>query len=669
MIAAWMFYCSVCALGLTAAGVLAERLLLVGRAPVRFVWVATLVLSVAIPAIVFRFSSSPVLGSVQSPAATMAPAAALSDLPAPDALPAATPSTPSVDTGWRSLLPRLDAPLIVAWIAVSGMLTVSLVGGFVALVWMRRRWERREVQDTTVYVSQRTGPAVVGALSPAIVVPEWALALEPHQLALMLRHEREHLRARDGQLLIAAQIALIAMPWNVALWWQVLSLRVAVEMDCDARVLHHADARSYGELLLEVARPHRAFNLAGMIAFAERATQLERRIRVLERHRVATSPRKLVAAGAVALLALTAAWVAPHPAAPVHVAAAQPSTHAPLTDLATIAAHDSTPAPILDAPAPRTIARSPIIQPARISARRSRSIDCANDTTIVGATYRFIYDGITLSRDNESKACELLTRLADEQLAEDAVWQATVLAARNQRQAIESQRDAGLIALLQTDADRATFAANNQRRVLVGGFGGARAGGGGGRAGVVRAGGFGGAGARGGGAGVVYIGDTIAVAGRGRSGNADTQELRRRADSLATLVRAREMGVRAVAVGSAVRLRVDTLDPAAREEIRKVAERVASAVAGRSVDADYERLFTGITMTPDAEAEARRILARSFDELRTVPEPIYPGTRLRVIHERGIVRIVSGADATLIELASSDADRATVRSRLVAVPR
>jgi hypothetical protein len=263
----------------------------------------------------------------------------------------------------------------------------------------------------------------------------------------------------------------------------------------------------------------------------------------------------------------------------------------------------------------------------------------------------------------------LLTRLADEQLAEDAVWQATVLAARNQRQAIETQRDAGLIALLQTDADRATFAANNQRRVLVGGFGGARAGGGGGRAGVVRAGGFGGAGARGGGAGVVYIGDTIAVAGRGRSGNADTQELRRRADSLATLVRAREMGVRAVAVGSAVRLRVDTLDPAAREEIREVAERVASAVAGRSVDADYERLFTGITMTPDAEAEARRILARSFDELRTVPEPIYPGTRLRVIHERGIVRIVSGADATLIELASSDADRATVRSRLVAVPR
>src|SRR5262249_58279568 len=28
-----------------------------------------------------------------------------------------------------------------------------------------------------------------------------------------------------------------ALPWNVALWWQRSRLRLAVEMDCDARVL------------------------------------------------------------------------------------------------------------------------------------------------------------------------------------------------------------------------------------------------------------------------------------------------------------------------------------------------------------------------------------------------------------------------------------------------
>ena len=89
-----------------------------------------------------------------------------------------------------------------------------------------------------------------------------------------------------------AHFALIAMPWNVALWWQLMRLRVAVELDCDARVLRDADARSYGDLLLEVARPRRRLALMGATAFAERASQLERRIRAIGRRRgqrVATS--------------------------------------------------------------------------------------------------------------------------------------------------------------------------------------------------------------------------------------------------------------------------------------------------------------------------------------------------------------------------------------------
>src|SRR2546421_308166 len=82
-----------------------------------------------------------------------------------------------------------------------------------------RRWQRRDLFGVRVLVSERTGPAVVGAVAPAIVMPEWALAMEPKQLALMLRHEDEHRRAGDAQLLTAAQLVLIAMPWNVALWW------------------------------------------------------------------------------------------------------------------------------------------------------------------------------------------------------------------------------------------------------------------------------------------------------------------------------------------------------------------------------------------------------------------------------------------------------------------
>src|SRR5262249_3365519 len=60
MIAAWMLYCSLCALGLGAAAALAERLLLAGRAPVRVGWIAALVSSLIVRVLAFQFSSSPV---------------------------------------------------------------------------------------------------------------------------------------------------------------------------------------------------------------------------------------------------------------------------------------------------------------------------------------------------------------------------------------------------------------------------------------------------------------------------------------------------------------------------------------------------------------------------------------------------------------------------------
>ena len=45
------------------------------------------------------------------------------------------------------------------------------------------------------------------------------------------------------------------MPWNLALWWHLRRLRLAVEMDCDSRVVGAlGDARAYGELLLKVAQ-------------------------------------------------------------------------------------------------------------------------------------------------------------------------------------------------------------------------------------------------------------------------------------------------------------------------------------------------------------------------------------------------------------------------------
>ena len=74
-------------------------------------------------------------------------------------------------------------------------------------------------------------------------------------------------------MLALAQLALLVMPWNLALWWQIRRLRVAVELDCDARVLRSGDVRFYGDLLLDVARPRQA-RLIGVTAFAERAVEV-----------------------------------------------------------------------------------------------------------------------------------------------------------------------------------------------------------------------------------------------------------------------------------------------------------------------------------------------------------------------------------------------------------
>jgi beta-lactamase regulating signal transducer with metallopeptidase domain len=45
------------------------------------------------------------------------------------------------------------------------------------------------------------------------------------------------------------------MPWNLALWWQLRRLCLAIEMDCDNRVVAElGDATAYGELLLRIAQ-------------------------------------------------------------------------------------------------------------------------------------------------------------------------------------------------------------------------------------------------------------------------------------------------------------------------------------------------------------------------------------------------------------------------------
>src|SRR4029077_3386916 len=185
-----------------------------------------------------------------------------STLSVPLAAPLATAPIPSQPVGGTVppttgsfSLADLDVVLKWAWALSSGALLLSLGAAALGLAALRRGWRNTIVDGRAVYVSDEVGPAVAGLWRPRVVLPEWALGLGEKERRLMLAHEDEHVRALDPWLLAGAAALLVLAPWNPVLWWQVRRLRLAVEMDCDARVLSRAgDARAYGEPLVGVGQ-------------------------------------------------------------------------------------------------------------------------------------------------------------------------------------------------------------------------------------------------------------------------------------------------------------------------------------------------------------------------------------------------------------------------------
>jgi beta-lactamase regulating signal transducer with metallopeptidase domain len=102
------------------------------------------------------------------------------------------------------------------------------------------------------------------------------------------------------------------MPWNPALWWQVRRLCLAVELDCDNRVVKAlGDAPAYGELLLKVAQAaSRGPRLQP--AFLGGMGSLERRLTALVAPTPLRHAQKFVLPVVVMALLLLVLWM-PHP--------------------------------------------------------------------------------------------------------------------------------------------------------------------------------------------------------------------------------------------------------------------------------------------------------------------------------------------------------------------
>ncbi|HET7461868.1 MAG TPA: M56 family metallopeptidase [Longimicrobium sp.] len=316
MIAHWMIYSLLVGVLLSACAAALETALRPLGLPTRWAWAAAMVLTLAVPFAVRTFRAPPPPPTITLPDQAIPADASPLILPAS---PATMPQGQPAPVGPGGLLRGFDAdelqgPLAELWLASSAALLLALLVLSSALGRRRRGWVAEELDGVPVLLSPDVGPAVVGLLDSRIVLPRWVLELDAESRATMLEHEREHLRAGDPGLLALALALAVLTPWNPAVWWQLRRLRLAMEVDCDARVLRRRDPRAYGSVLLEAGRRAARARLSTAFACAGPMSALERRIRIM------TAPRqrhpRLQALGfcALAVLVGAAAWQAPAPA-------------------------------------------------------------------------------------------------------------------------------------------------------------------------------------------------------------------------------------------------------------------------------------------------------------------------------------------------------------------
>ena len=304
MIAEWMLYCVAVGVLLAAGAAALERGLRALRWPTRWPWAAAMALTLALP-IAARVLATP---------------AATGPLPRMKVATDAAPSTEPLNSRPRRALPvdlaAMETPLRAVWLGSTLATAAALAAMSLVLARRRRRWAHAVVDGVPVLLSADVGPAGVGWIRARIVLPRWAAEGDDEARRLVLAHEQEHVRAGDPRLLACALAAVALVPWNPAAWWQLRRLRLAMEVDCDARVLRgRADVRAYGAALLDAGRRASRSRLA-LAAVSDPASSLERRIRIMTEPRSRRPFLAAAACAAVAAALLAAACEAPQPTAP-----------------------------------------------------------------------------------------------------------------------------------------------------------------------------------------------------------------------------------------------------------------------------------------------------------------------------------------------------------------
>jgi BlaR1 peptidase M56 len=267
-----------------AAAWAAEGLSRQHRLPVRWSWALGLV---GMAALIARSATSPGAGArIVLPLAERTSATPLPALRGPSAWHSLVAA---FDAGVLTLgramdmvagaLPRLAGEsLALCWLLASGATIVVIALVHLRIARVRREWPRARLHGHDVRIAPAIGPAVLGVVRPFIVVPRWLLSRSADEQRLVLEHEGEHVRGRDPLLLTAAWAVVAMVPWHPAAWWMLSRLRLAIELDCDARILRRGIAPGiYGTLLIDLAGQCAA-SPVGATALADESSHLERRL-------------------------------------------------------------------------------------------------------------------------------------------------------------------------------------------------------------------------------------------------------------------------------------------------------------------------------------------------------------------------------------------------------
>ncbi|MEP6834617.1 MAG: M56 family metallopeptidase [Gemmatimonas sp.] len=316
MTIAWMLYALGVGVLVAIAAASAEWALKSAQRSVRFVWVSAI-------AITLLFTLVAPLRVPKPQARVTLPALTLIEAPVVTA--AAPTWSEMIVANGRAALNLLVLPVqktinaaksvsAVANISASVFWLLSAIIAFVVLltVYVRSmresvRWPLMNVLGRTVRVAPDVGPAVMGVAPPEIIIPRWVLKRDVEEQRLVLEHESEHVRAHDPLLLVFACVAVALMPWNAAVWFMWSRLRLAVELDCDRRVLSRGVRKpAYGELLVELSS-RRPWNSLAMPAFSWGTSHLEKRLVAMTARPERFSVARRLASGGVVALALVAA--------------------------------------------------------------------------------------------------------------------------------------------------------------------------------------------------------------------------------------------------------------------------------------------------------------------------------------------------------------------------